>query len=235
MTPSHGPDPDHVALLHRLERSFNGIYLTMLSIIQGVAVAFLATVVSEAYKQFIAVQWLLVLETLLIFTVIWYQMTMESAIWERIPSFGDSVIPFVIGAIELVLVYTIVLVTDAGVRVWLCANAISAGMGALGIWDAGRQAHRAERHAKLLVDLDRPLRFRLRFALVTTALATLLAVGSLMGKFGTGDGARSTETLYAVLLAGGVIVGFVILSIRYWNTVVAYARTGRLPQSWRSG
>jgi hypothetical protein len=63
--------PDHLILRAQLQGSFATTYLTMLSIIQGVALADLAGVVSGNYHHFTIVHWLLVATELGIIGEIW--------------------------------------------------------------------------------------------------------------------------------------------------------------------
>lgn len=52
-------EPQHRVLHHRLNDAFTPTYLTILSIIQAVALTDLATVVAAEYRQFTVVNWLL--------------------------------------------------------------------------------------------------------------------------------------------------------------------------------
>ena len=55
------PHPHHHVIHHKLKDSLSPIYLTFLSVIQGVVLADLAVVVAANYQQFTLMHWLLVL------------------------------------------------------------------------------------------------------------------------------------------------------------------------------
>ena len=85
------------------------MYQTILSIIQGVALADLAAVVAAKYAQFTVVQWLMVLTTFFMIIVVFNVYSIQSAVWDWIPDIRDASIPFVFGALELFLNHAIAL------------------------------------------------------------------------------------------------------------------------------
>ena len=97
------PEPHHHVLHYRLKDSFAPTYLTVLSVIQGVALADLASVVVAGYQQFTIVQWLLVVFTFLVLIIIWNQYAMQSSAVYWVPDFRDAAFPFLFGALELLL------------------------------------------------------------------------------------------------------------------------------------
>jgi hypothetical protein len=191
-------DQEHRILARRLESSFKSIYLTMLSIIQGVVLAVLAADVFGGYKQFTIVEWTLIPTTFAIFVVIWYQLSMDVAIWEWILGFGDSIVPFIIGAVELALAYSISLVATFGIRMWLWANTASAVMGVLGILRSGRRALQDEKNRQAYLRLVRLQRFRRAYMLVTAVATFVLAAGSFAQHLDTADGVGRPETTMAL-------------------------------------
>jgi len=58
-----GPEPHYRVLHQRLNEAFTPTYLTILSIIQAVALTDLATIVAAEYRQFTVVHWLFALLT----------------------------------------------------------------------------------------------------------------------------------------------------------------------------
>jgi len=120
----------------QLKDSFGNIYLTALSVIQGVALADLVSVVSAEYKQFTVTHWLLVVLTFGLLIAVWNLYTTHSTLWQWIPDLRDAFIPFVFGAIELFLNHMIVFSLSA----WLFATAALGIMGGLAIVYARHRA-----------------------------------------------------------------------------------------------
>src|SRR5215831_3449962 len=105
---------------HKLKDSLNPVYLTLLSVIQGMALADLALVVSTTYQQFTPFHWLLVLFNFAVLIGIWNHYMMHNKLWDWIPDLRDACIPFVVGVLELVLNHTITLSLSA----WLLTLAL---------------------------------------------------------------------------------------------------------------
>src|SRR5437764_120164 len=103
------PEPHHRMLHRKLKDSFTPTYLTILSVIQAVALADLATIVATEREHFTVVHWLLVLLTFCVLIIIWNVYTIQSTVWDWIPDVRDAAIPFVTGALELFLNHTITL------------------------------------------------------------------------------------------------------------------------------
>jgi len=121
------PEPHHRVLHHKMRDSYTPNCLTVLSVIQGVALADLALVVEAGYKQFTLVQWLLVVLNFAILIIIWDSYMQQSILWEWVPDIRDAAIPFALGALELILNHTIILSLSA----WLVAFALISGLGGL--------------------------------------------------------------------------------------------------------
>ena len=64
-------EPDHARLHRQLRGSFATTYLTLLSIIQGVALADLAVVVGGGYEHLTAIQWLMVAMNFFTIVSVW--------------------------------------------------------------------------------------------------------------------------------------------------------------------
>src|SRR5438093_1332304 len=101
------PQPHYLMIHHKLKDSLSPVYLTLLSVIQGVALADLALVVGAGYPQFTVVRWLLVLVSLWMVITVWHTFTIHITLWSWIPDLRDAIVPFVIGALELVFNHTI--------------------------------------------------------------------------------------------------------------------------------
>jgi hypothetical protein len=112
-------DTEANKVTQRLKSQFAPAYLTLASIIQGVALSTLVARVEATNAGFNAVAWLLTITTFLVILDIWneYLMMVQAYVW--LPSLLDSIVPFAFVAAELFLVHFIY----GNVRGWLLAYA----------------------------------------------------------------------------------------------------------------
>jgi len=222
------PEPHHQVLHHRLKDSFAPTYLTALSVIQGVALADLGSVVVAGYQQFTIVQWLLVVFTFMVLIIIWNQYAMQSSAVHWVPDFRDAAFPFLFGALELMLNHTIRLNLSA----WLVVLAVLMSWGALVTWYSVLRAKEEDENAQLLSLLNRETRLGMLYTLGISLLFLLLAIVSRVGSLEATDGVQTGRGILAlgiVLLAGAGLCAYVLFNIRTRSQMVAYARTGRIP------
>jgi hypothetical protein len=218
------PEPHHRVLHHRLNDAFTPTYLTILSIIQAVALADLATVVAAEYRQFTVVQWLLALLTFSVLIMVWNAYTIQGTIWRWIPDIRDAAMPFVVGALELFLNHAITL----GISFWLLGLAAITAMGAVGTWYMHWRARTEAGNDQLLEYLKR---HHLVFALYYTggaAFMLLLAWANHVGSWEAAEGGRGVLAVGTALIVGVCLSGAVIISHLYWRKAIVYARTGLL-------
>ena len=217
------PEADDRDLWRRLKVSSAGSSQTLLSIIQGVALADLAGVVAAGYTHFTLVEWLLVPCTFLVLVAAWNQITMDTLAWVQVPDVAGTILPFGVGVFELYLNHAIRL----GLQAWLVGAALMAAASTLGIWVAERRAGQYQENAALLAAMRPYRRLGRRYngggmvLLVLLALVGglggLAAVDRTLGKPGLGEAA-------AGVLAGVWILGFILRHAQYWRKVVAYAQ-----------
>lgn len=222
------PELRYKVLQHRLKESFAPTYLTSLSVIQGVALADLASVVADGSKQFTILHWLLVVVVFGLLIAIWNLYTIHSMIWDWVPDLRDATIPFVLGALELFLNHMIIVSLSA----WLLVVALLGGMATLAVWHARWRASKEAENTKLLNLLSRPHRWIMLYAAGASIFILLLAVASRAGSLEASDpvqGGRGVLALVLVLLVGGCLGGAIYFSILYWKWVAAYTDTGRVP------
>ena len=220
------PQPHFIVIHHKLKDSFSPVYLTLLSVIQGVALADLALIVGAGYQQFTVVRWLLVLVNFGMVITIWHTFTIHITLWSWIPDLRDAIVPFMIGALELFLNHTISL----SLSVWLFIVAIIASTATLSIWYVGQRAKEESENTKLLSLLRRQHRLFALYNLGTGALYLLLAVAIHVESLESSNGVQSGRGVLAlVLLVAGCVAGVSIINTRSWNLVVSYSRTGRIP------
>jgi hypothetical protein len=224
------PQPHYRVIHHKLKDSLSPIYLTLLSVIQGVALADLALVVAATYQHFTLIHWLLVLFNFGVLIGIWNHYMMNNKLWDWIPDLRDACIPFVVGVLELVLNHTISLSLSA----WLFTFALLYLMGALAMWHVRWRAGKESENARLLSLFRGQHRVFILAALGASALYLLLAIVSRVDSLKASNGAQEARGLLVLgiaLLVAGSLAGFVLLTIGYWHTVVTYARTGHLPDA----
>jgi hypothetical protein len=157
---------------------------------------------------------------------VWHTLTIHITLWSWIPDLRDAIVPFMIGAIELVFNHTLSLSLSA----WLFTAAIIASMALLAILYVGQRAKEEDEHTRMLSLLRSQLRLYALYNLGASALFLLLAVAShlesleAINRVQTGRG-----VLALVLLVAGYVAGANIINTRSWNQVVSYSRKGRIP------
>ena len=226
-------EPTETAVKHhnvvhgRMKDSFTSMYQTILSIVQGVALADLAAFVEGNYPRFTIVHWLMVLTTFVLFIVVFNVYSIQGAIWDWIPDVRDASIPFIFGALELFLNHTITL----GLSLWFVGLAAISTLGAIGTLHLVWRAHEECENEELLGLLKK--HHRLFFLYYVGAAATALLFAYLcyaahlkasMGLHGT----RGVLGFGLVLLIALGLDGSAYVSNRYWRKAVTYARTGRV-------
>jgi hypothetical protein len=218
------PEPQYRVLHHRLNDAFTPTYLTILSIIQAVALTDLATVVAAEYRHFTVVSWLLTLLTFSVLIIVWNVYTIQGTIWRWIPDVRDATMPFMVGAIELFLDHAITL----GISMWLLGLAGIAAMGAIGTWYMHWRARTEAGNDQLLRYLrGHHLCFALYYA-GGAALLLLLAWLNYVGSWGVAERGQEILAVGTALIVGVCLGGAVIISHLYWRKAIVYASTGQL-------
>ncbi len=82
------PAPEMIS--QRLKGQFAPAYLTLTSIIQGVALSVLAARVEATYAQFDATDWLLTIATFLVFLEVWNEYLMQVLAFVWLPTLLGS-------------------------------------------------------------------------------------------------------------------------------------------------
>lgn len=222
------PQGHHLLVQQKLKDQFSPVYLTMLSVIQGVALADLALVVGTNYQQFTFTQWLLVLVAFGAVITTWnqYMMYIISLAW--IPDLRDAIIPFVLGALEILLNHLIPLSFGG----WLFAAALLSSWGALATWHTQRRAGQEAENLPLLNRVGRRLWLLRLYLFGISPFTLLLAVASTLGHVQARQELNTTTGVLALamaLLVVAITSGLFLVSVWYWQAVVTYARTGQMP------
>lgn len=204
-------------LLAFLRASFSSQYLTLTSIIQGVALAYLIVVVDEELAQLGTAQWLFVVAAFLTIVSAWHEYMTAVTIFVWVPRFWDALIPFLVGASELMLIRS--LRRPGGLEWSFLALGIAALAALLAFLNMYRSAAAEE-------DLNRDLLARLNpYRRVT--LGFLIAASVLLFLFAAAEVTTGASTTLDVVLSAtalGLVLVFVARGYFYWNRVVRIAR-----------
>jgi len=98
---------NHSELYKKMLRSHGPSYLSLMSIVQGVAFGFLAYQVHEHSGNYGPVAWILTINTFLLIIFTWNEYIIGITIFKWIPNLIDASIPFLLSASEIGLVATI--------------------------------------------------------------------------------------------------------------------------------
>jgi hypothetical protein len=207
----------------RLKASYGPTYLTILSVIQAVAMGDLAQVVAGGYQRFTTVQWVLTFNTFGVLIIIWNAYSVQSTLWGWIPDVRDSAAPFVVGALELYLNHTI----RVSLSAWLVAVALVGVAGAAGTLHIYWRASREPEQLELLRQVERYIRLYVAYLLAggaaLLALAWLCAderLTLLVRRDEFAGGLGLGVALFSALALGG---GVYVLH-RLWRAAIVYAR-----------
>jgi len=206
------PAPEIVS--ERLKSQFTPAYLTLTSIIQGVALAVLAARVEATYTQFDATDWLLTIATFLMFVTLWHEYLMQALAFVWMPTLLDSLVPFAFLVCELFAAHFVY----NGMRGWLLAFGLGFVVGGAAQLLTLTQARLMGEENRDLVGALRPYN-RLRAALSAVIIVVSLGGWALYDVLRLGR-----EALIVALLAAVLIIVFLGSSVPYWNRILAYTR-----------
>jgi len=222
------------ALLRRLKESATTTSLTLMSIVQGVALADLAGVVAAGYTHFSATQWLLVFPTFLLLIGAWNQVTMDTLAWVQVPDMLYAIIPFIVGAFELFINHSI----RQSEQAWVIGVAVMVALSTLAIGLTERNAAQHAENASLFAYLKPMRKSGQRFNIVGTAVLLLLALASALGGFAWVDRTShlpGVGNFVAALIVTLFLLEFIRRHLLYWRVVVAYAEAQPKPHKHRGG
>jgi hypothetical protein len=95
------------AVLDDMLSSFTSVYLTIVSIIQGSIFSYATIIIYQNHSQLELSQWILVGVTGLFYVAVWHEYMYMSVLFYWVPAVKDAILPFALGAAELVLVSSI--------------------------------------------------------------------------------------------------------------------------------
>jgi hypothetical protein len=209
--------PDRVALRRMMAENFTGVYLTMLSIIQGVALTDLTTVTFAERAHFTAVNWIEVATMLWSLIYVWNHFMGDALMTRWIPDLEDAALLFGTGAFEIVGNHAIVW----GPGAWLATLAMMFLAWAVGTFYIRSQEQRVVRDPTLMELLRRRIRPLLIQTLAGGALVGALALACLRLPANASLGLAGVAVAFVVSLVIGAV------TTMYWRRVRRYAQTGK--------
>jgi hypothetical protein len=201
-------------LAARLKSQYTPAFLTLTSIIQGVAFTTLVGRVEPNAAHFTAADWLISAATFVGFVLIWHEYLMQALAFVWIPTLLDSLVPFAFLAAELFMAHLVY----GNPRAWLLAAACAWAVG-LAVWATNFTEARipSSENRDLLAAVAAHL--RPRFILNLALFLIYLLAWAGYDFLHLGD-APLAVGIVALLLH----IFFLLNSSPYWNRVLAYAR-----------
>jgi len=206
------PAPEMIS--QRLKGQFAPAYLTLTSIIQGVALSVLAARVEATYAQFDATDWLLTIATFLVFLEVWNEYLMQVLAFVWVPTLLDSLVPFAFLACELFMAHFVY----HGLRGWLLTLGLIFIVGGASQIVSNTQAHTLAEENRDIARVLAPVGW-VRLALNAVIGVLSLCAWALYDVLRLGQ----VQLVVALVALVGIIV-FIGSSVPYWNQVLAYAR-----------
>ena len=209
--------PDHSALRRMMAENFTGVYLTMLSIIQGVALTDLTTVTFAERAHFSAVNWIEVATMMWSLIYVWNHFMGDALMTRWIPDLEDAALLFGTGAFEIVGNHAIIW----GPAAWLGTLAMMFIAWTVGTFYIRRQEERVVRDPMLMELLRHRIRPLLMQTLIGGAIVGALALACLR--------VPRNASLALVSVAVAFVVSLIIgaVTATYWRRVRRYAQTGK--------
>lgn len=212
--------PAPAAVAERIKGMFAPTYLTLISIIQGTALAVLAGQVEARYLHFDAVAWMLVAVTVAVYISVWseYVQVISTYVW--FPDLTDGIAPFATAVLELFLAHFAVL-GSAGLRGYTLVSALLfvTAVGAfLHLVLRASSPHSAASNRDMHRALDRHRTARIAQSAASAILA--FAIWAAYPALGAAHYALAVALVIAALH-----LAYLLGLVPYWNRVVAYAQS----------
>lgn len=191
--------------------------MTLTSIIQGVALAYLVVVVDDEMSEFHGAQWLFVVAAFLAIVSAWHEYMTAVTVFVWVPRLWDAVIPFLVGGSELMLIRS--LRRPGGLEWSFLALGVLAAVTLLAFLNMYRSAAAEE-------DLNRDLLARTAFYKELN-LTFVSSAGVLLFSFAAVEAAANGSARLDVVLSAialGLVLVFVIRGYFYWNRIIQIAR-----------
>lgn len=212
--------PSPAAVAERIRGMFAPTYLTLVSIIQGTALAVLAGQVDAHDSHFGAVAWVLVAVTVVIYVAVWTEYVQVIATYVWLPNLTDGLVPFATAVLELFLAHFAVL-GSAGLRGYALLSGLlfAIAIGAfIHLAQRANSPHAAADNRDMHRALDRHRTGRIAQSAASAALAfAIWAAYDVIG--------AAHYTLAVALVLAVLHVAYLLGMVPYWNRVLAYAQS----------
>jgi hypothetical protein len=174
---------NHELFVERAENAFGAVYLTLISIVQGVALGYLAQTISDRYESLSLDEAGRVVATFLLFLTVWQEYMVKASAFSWVPTILDTLVPFILGAVEFLMVAS----TSKPLTHYLLLVSIFYGLGAIGCLNYYFQATRSQ--SKMSQDARRVIsvHFRTQYLIATGCFlySTGIWIAAMMaGPFG---------------------------------------------------
>lgn len=93
-----------VRLLKRIEDSFHGAYLTLLSIVQGVALGYLVHTFHNEWPIERTSEWITFVLAGVLIAILWQEYLVGATAFAWVPTVFDIIVPFALGILESVVI-----------------------------------------------------------------------------------------------------------------------------------
>ena len=206
------PAPERIS--QRLKDQFAPAYLTLTSIIQGVALSVLAVRVESTYAQFGITNWLLAIATFLGILTIWHEYLLQVLMFVWVPTLLDSLVPFAFLVGELFTAHFVY----GSLQVWLLAFAITFGVGMAANLLTITQARNLSEENRDLLRVLAP-HSRIRTMLILVIMVLFLCASALYGLLHLNQ-IQFIVALFALI----TVIVFLSSSIPRWHQVLVFAR-----------
>lgn len=211
----------NVELYTQIKNSFGSGLVSALSVVQGVALAELGAVLTIDFPHLSVLRWLQATTTFFLLIAVWDTITKDALIWRWIPGFQESLIPFVLGGVELYLTYSVTL----DISYWLFGMAGAAWLRGIGYWHVMQRGREEDESRRLLDHVKGHFRVQQLYSVLGALLFAGLAVGNLTGTFAGADKAVNGTITWSEPVVGFVWVAGSLLGVAlYWQKLITRIR-----------
>jgi hypothetical protein len=203
---------DSEVVASRLKGQLAPAFLTLVSILQGVALIALASRVEANYQHFTLTDWVLTATAFIYFVAVWNEYLMGYLAYIFMPALLNSVIPFAFLAVELFLIHFV----SGDQRAYVLTFGIGAVVGLTQYLDTTARVRAARTDNPIYHSIARLwwVRIGLTAALAAGAGVIWILYDTLM--------LGNLQLAVAVVLFAGALL-FLLLSVPFWSRALAYA------------
>ena len=139
----------------RLDKTWESIYLTLISIVQGVVFSYFLYQLVIYSKDFALYNWLFSLITFIVIVLVWHEYVTGTVAFRWSPGILDSVIPFLMGVFQIYAIEYIYIPEEKGE--WFFSMYLFLMMGAIAYINMYYKASKSNRNDKVFKALGKGL------------------------------------------------------------------------------